>query len=252
MGFITLSGQVIWNCALELQSSSGEKNITLQEHLRSLKNHSVLWPLGGDIPTLVVVAVEESVDWSQKKSLKLCIYLHVMQGNRLGKSASNNRISSNPYFWRNNVKLSGSLRVTSIPFASLLLVSQVRWPVMRWNRNSKSFCWASLPRTWLAMVSIILWFTTKNSGTRKCVFSPLAKAHDTNTRTQITCMKTIFLFLLPSSGPLTTCRWTKALLRRVARPLPASTPCRHQSRTRTTSPWGRRVRSFAYTHGEST
>lgn len=48
-----------------------------------------------------------------------------------------------------------------------LLVSQVLWPVLKWSRNSKSFCWVNQPRTLQVLDLVTLTFTIPNSGTRK-------------------------------------------------------------------------------------
>lgn len=78
-----------------------------------------------------------------------------------------------------------------------LLVSQVQWPVQKSSRNSKSFCWTNQQRILSAMESIILWFTPKNSGTRKYfsvvkIYENMRKILDFN---HIETSKSVSLFL---------------------------------------------------------
>lgn len=58
-----------------------------------------------------------------------------------------------------------------------LLVSQVLWPVLKWSRNSKSFCWVNQPRTLQVLDLATLTFTIPNSGTRKYRYCCMIKLH---------------------------------------------------------------------------
>lgn len=133
-----------------------------------------------------------------------------------------------------------------------LLVSQVLWPVLKWSRNSKSFCWVNQPRTLQVLDLATLTFTIPNSGTRKYRYCCMIKLH----RRKFFCFrwnvmwpqKSFFIFSFLCLGRLTIHHWTKALHLWVAHPLPASTPCRHQWKTRTTSPWEKQVGQLFQSH----